>query len=133
MLIAIASEGSDPDSLVAEKFGRTPFIIIYDTEKNTFESLRNPYANIFGGAGIQTSQLIIGKNVVAVITTEIGIPPLRLLESAGVEVYSCFKMQVKEVANQFVEGKLSIIKQDSFQQVVREGRGRKRRNRNKNF
>ena len=133
MLIAIASEGLDTDSLVAEKFGRTPYIIFYDTEKNTFESLRNPYANIFGGAGIQTSQFIIEKNVIAVITTEIGINPLRLMESAGVEVYSCSKMQIKEVVNQFVEGKLSIIKQDSSQQVGREGRGRKRRNRNKNF
>jgi hypothetical protein len=52
---------------------------------------------------------------------------------ANVEVYLCSKMQVKEVVNQFVEGKLSIIKQDSFQKIDREGRGRKRRNRNKNF
>ncbi len=133
MLIAITSEGMDPDSLVTEKFGRTPFIIIYDTEKSTFESLRNPYTKIFGGAGIQTSQFIIEKNVAAVITIEIGIPPFRLIESAGVEVYSCSKMQVKEVADQFVEGKLSIINQDEFRKVGKEGRGRKRRNRNEYF
>lgn len=133
MLIAIVSEGLDTDSLVAEKFGRAPFIIFYDTDKNTFESLRNPYAKIFGGAGIETSQFIIEKNVCAVITTEIGVHPLRLMEFAKVEVYFCSKMQVKEVVNQFVEGKLSIIKQDSSQQVGREGRGRKRRNRNKSF
>jgi predicted Fe-Mo cluster-binding NifX family protein len=131
MLIAIASEGLDPNSLVADKFGRTPYIIFYDIEKNTFESLRNPYANIFGGAGIQTAQFIIEKNAIAVITTEIGINPLRLMESAGVEVYSCSKKQIKEVAHQFVEGKLSIIRQDSSQQVSKEVRGRKRRNRNK--
>ena len=133
MLIAIASDGLSLDYLVAEKFGRTPYIIFYDTEKNTFESLRNPYANIFGGAGIQTAQFIIEKNVIAVITTEIGINPLRLMESSGVEVYSCSKKQIKEVVNQFVEGKLSIIRQDSSQQVGRKGRGRKRRNRNKYF
>lgn len=133
MIIAITSEGLDLGSLVAEKFGRTPFIIFYDTEKNTFESLRNPYANIFGGAGIQTSQFIIEKNVCLVITTEIGVHPLRLMESADVEVYSCSKMQVKEVVNKFVEGKLEIVKQDSSQKVRRDGRGRKRRNRNKNF
>ena len=133
MLIAIVSEGMDLDSLVAEKFGRTPYIIFYDTEKNTFESLRNPYANIFGGAGIQAAQFIIEKNVITVITTEIGINPLRLMEFAGVEVYSCSKMQVQEAVNQFIDGKLSIIKQDLFQKVGREGRGRKRGNRNKYF
>ncbi|MFA6596381.1 MAG: NifB/NifX family molybdenum-iron cluster-binding protein [Ignavibacteriaceae bacterium] len=133
MLIAITSERMDLNSFVAEKFGRTPFIIFYDTEKNTFEFLRNPYANIFGGAGIQTAQFMIEKNAVAVITTEIGIHPLRLLESANVLIYSCTKKQVKEIVNQFVAGNLSIIKHESFQKGSRGGIGRKRRNRNKNF
>ncbi len=132
MLIAIISEGLEPISLVAEKFGRTPFIIIYDTEKNTFESFRNPYLNILGGAGIQTSQFIIEKNVASVITTEIGLNPLRLLKSAGVEVYSCPKKQVKEVVKEFVEGKLPTIQQEPFRNFGRKRGGRKRRNRNKN-
>ena len=131
MLIAITSESMDLNSFVAEKFGRTPFIIFYDTEKNTFEFLRNPYANIFGGAGIQTAQFMIEKNAGAVITTEIGIHPLRLLESANVKVYSCAKEQVEEIVNQFVEGKLPIVQHESSQKVGRGGR--KRRNRDKNF
>ena len=131
MLIAITSESMDLNSSVAEKFGRTPFIIFYDTEKNTFEFLRNPYANIFGEAGIQTAQFMIEKNAGAVITTEIGIHPLRLLESANVKVYSCAKEQVEEIVNQFVEGKLPIVQHESSQKVV--SGGRKRRNRDKNF
>jgi len=133
MLIAITSERVDLNSLVAEKFGWTPFIIFYDTEQNSFESLRNPYANIFGGAGLQTAQFIIEKSVSAVITTEIGIHSLRLLESANVQVYSCTQKQVKEVVNQFVEGNLMIIKQGSSTTGSRGGMGRKRRNRDKNF
>ena len=122
MLIAIASEGFNPDSLIAEKFGRTPYIIFYDMEKKTFEFLRNPYANIFGGAGIQTAQLIIEKNVLAVIISEIGLHPLRVLECAGVKIYTCPKIQVRKVVDQFVEGKLSIIEQDSFREVGRQRR-----------
>jgi len=133
MLIAITSESMDLNSLVAEKFGRTPFVIFYDTEKNTFEFLRNPYANIFGGAGIQTAQFMIEKNAGAVITTEIGIHPLRLLESANVLIYSCTQKQVKEIVKQFVAGNLLTIKHESSQTVGRGGMGRKRRKRNKNF
>ena len=133
MLIAITSESMDLNSLVAEKFGWTPFVIFYDTEKNTFEFLRNPYANIFGGAGIQTAQFMIEKNAGVVITTEIGVHPLRLLESANVLIYSCTHKQVKEIVKQFVAGNLSIIKHGSSQKVSRRGRGRKRRDRNKNF
>ena len=133
MLIAITSEGLAPSSLVAEKFGKTPFIIIYDTDTNTFESLRNPYAILFGGAGIQTAQFIIGKNVAAVITIDISLNPLRLLKSANVEVYSCFKTQVKEVVKEFVEGKLSIVKEVSIQYFGIKIHGRRKRNRNKNI
>ncbi|MFA6978617.1 MAG: NifB/NifX family molybdenum-iron cluster-binding protein [Ignavibacteriaceae bacterium] len=124
MLIAITSESMDLNSFVAEKFGRTPFVIFYDTEKNTFEFLRNPYANIFGGAGIQTAQFMIEKNAGAVITIEIGVHPLRLLESANVKVYSCAKKQVEEIVNQFVKGKLLIIKHESSKEIGRkEGTG----------
>lgn len=133
MLIAITSESMDLNSFVAEKFGRTPFVIFYDTEKNTFEFLRNPYSNIFGGAGIQTAQFMIEKNAAAVITPEIGINPLRLLESANVVIYSCTKKQVNVIVNQFIAGNLSIIKHESSQKLSRRGIGRKRRNRNKNF
>ena len=109
MLIAIPSEGLELSSLVAEKFGRTPFIIFYDSERVSFESLRNPYANIFGGAGIQTAQLIIERNSAAVISIDIGVSSLRLLKSANIEVYSCNKIKVQEAVNEFNKGKLQKV------------------------
>ena len=115
MLIAVTSEGRDWDSLVEEKFGRAPFLILYNQDENTFESFRNPYVNIFGGAGIQTAQFMIEKNVSAVITVEIGIQAFRFLKSAGVDVYYSSKEQVKEAVKKFVESKLSLITQISLQ------------------
>ncbi len=130
MLIAITSEGLEPDSLVAEKFGKTPFIIIYNSEKNNFESLRNPYADLFGGAGIQTSQFIIEVNANIVITIDIGINAYRFLKSAGIDVYACSRDRVKEIVQEFIEGKLPIIKEDSFQNFGRQRRGRRRQRKN---
>ena len=132
MLIAITSEGLEPSSLVAEKFGKTPFITFYDTEKNTFESLRNPYMNLFGGSGIQTAQFIIEKNAAVIITIDIGLSPLRLLKSAGVEVYCCAKIQVQETVSEYIDGKIMSIKQESVKDAGWKGRGRKRQYRNKN-
>ena len=136
MLIAITSEGLEPNSLVAEKFGRTPFIILYDTEKNTSESLRNPYANLFGGAGIQTAQFIIEKSAEAVIAIDIGLNPLRLLKSADVKVYSCSKIQVQqvqEVVKEFIGEKLTLVEFGFILNHGKKGHGRKRGNRNKNI
>lgn len=133
MLVAITSEGLDSSSLVAEKFGRTPFIIFYDTEKNTFESFRNPYVNLFGGAGIQTSQLVIEKNAGAVITIDIGLNPLRLLKSADVKVYSCSRKKVMAVVKEFMEEILPEVELESNMNFGRKRHGKKGRNWNKNI
>jgi predicted Fe-Mo cluster-binding NifX family protein len=113
MIVAITSDGIELISFVAEKFGRAPFIIFYDTEENTFESLRNPYSDLFGGAGIQTAQFIIEKNASAVITVDIGSNPLRFLLSTDVKVFSCLRKQVNEVVKDFLEEKLPEVKQEN--------------------
>ena len=133
MLIAIISEGLEPSSMVEEKFGKTPFIIIYDTVKNTFESLRNPYANIFGGAGIQTAQYIIEKNVEVVITNDIGLNPLRLLQSVDIKVFFCSRKQVVKVVNEYTEGKLPEWKQKTIINLGRKRYRMKRQKRNRNI
>ena len=131
MIIAITSDGSELSSLVAEKFGRTPFIIFFDTEKNTFESIRNPYADLFGGAGIQTAQFIIENNASAVITVDIGSNPFRFLHSTDVKVYSCLRKQVHEVVKEFLEEKLPEVEQEAIMNLGRKRHRGKRRNRNK--
>jgi len=126
MLIAITSEGTDLNSPASEKFGRSPFIIFYDTGENTFESLRNPFTNIFDEAGIQTSQIIIEKNVSALITIEIGLNAFRFLRSAGIDVYLCAEKSISEVVLDFVEGKLFKIKNEYFQKFNSKKGGRRR-------
>ncbi len=133
MLIAITSEGTDLNSLASEKFGRSPFIIFYDTGKNIFVSFRNPFTNIFDGAGIQTSQIIIEKNVSALITIEIGLNAFRFLKSAGVEVYLCSKMKISEIAGNFMKGKLVKVNRNYFQNYKIKIGGKRRRDRKHKF
>ncbi len=111
MLIAITSEGSEPSSLVANIFGKAPFIIIYDHGKNKFESFHNPYSKLLGGAGIQISQLIIEKNVEALITCDVGLNTFRLLQSADIKVFLCQKKPVIEIVKDYFENKLHEYKQ----------------------
>lgn len=132
MLIAVMSEGLEPSSLVAEKFARAPFIIYYNVETASFESIRNPYSSLFGGAGIQTAQLIIERNTNAVIVIDIGLNPFRLLRSANVKVYSSSKTKILEAIEECIEGQLPIVKQESLKCFNNEMRQR-RRHRNKNL
>lgn len=127
MLIAITSEGPELNSLVAEKFGKSPFIIFFDTGNNTSESLCNPYANLFDGAGIQTAQFIIEHNSSLVITVEIGSNPLRFLNSTGIKVYSCSKKEVRLVVQEFLEEKLSEVEQGSTVNLSRRRHRKKKK------
>lgn len=127
MLIAVTSEGPDIDSLVAEKFGKAPFILMYDADKNGFESCRNPYADIYGGAGIQTSQFIIEKNAGLVITGEIGLNSFRLLQTADIRVFLCGRKAVVEVIREYLNGRLKECKQSTklnFARHRHRGKGR---------
>lgn len=131
MLIAVASEGTELNSMVAEKFGRTPFIIFYDTEKKAFESLRNPYADSFGGAGIQTAQFIIGKNASVVISRDVGLNPLRFFSSAEIQVYSCPRYRILQAVNDFLEGKLNEADREGLGRIRFRGKGRNRNRKKK--
>jgi predicted Fe-Mo cluster-binding NifX family protein len=112
MIIAITSDGSDLDSSIAEKFTRAQFIIFYNKDEETFNTFRNPHSAVFGGAGIQTAQLIIENNANAVIARDIGLNAFRLLRSANVEVYPCSKLKVREVIREFELGRLTEVKRE---------------------
>ncbi|MBU2492960.1 MAG: NifB/NifX family molybdenum-iron cluster-binding protein [Bacteroidetes bacterium] len=131
MLIAITAESPDTDSKIAEKFGRAPFIIIYDTVNNTSEYLHNPFINLYGGAGIQTSQFIIENNVEAVITKDIGPNPLRFLKSADIKVYLCTGGKIIDAIKDFIQMNLIEVKQESMVNTVGRRQKGKRRNRHR--
>lgn len=127
MLIAITSDGQDLNSLVSERFGKSPFIIIYETENHSFHSLPNPYVNIFGGAGIQTAQFIIEKNVTAVITSELESNAFHFLKTAGIKIYCCSKEKVIDIVDKFNDRKLQIIKNGYIEKISKKGGERERR------
>ncbi len=90
MLTAVTIDNAALNSLISVSFGRCSYFILFDETTNSTEIIRNPFAHSLGvGAGIQLAQLLIEKNVDAVISTQMGIGPFRLLSSANVKVYRC--------------------------------------------
>ena len=100
MIVVISSTGKDINSSIDPRFGRCAYYIAYDLEKETFEAVENTSRNATGGAGIQASQAVADMNADAVITTNIGPNAFRVLEAAGIKVYS----GISGTINQAVEG-----------------------------
>lgn len=104
MKIAITSEGKNPDAAVDPRFGRCKYFLIFDTKSGNFESLENPNAQNSGGAGIQAGQLMISKGVSVVLTGNVGPNASKVLQPAGIKVYTNVSGTVSEAFRHFQEG-----------------------------
>ena len=113
MNICVTSKGQTLDSPVDPRFGRCDYFIFIDTETLTFKSVDNPYAEHFGGAGVQAGQFMALKGVKAVLTGNIGPNAFEILNKAGIEIITGFSGTVKGAVENFKKGKLEKSKKPS--------------------
>ena len=106
MKICITSQGETLESQVDPRFGRCQYFIIADSETQEFEAIKNPNIEAMGGAGIQSSQLVAGKQVKAVLTGNVGPNAFQTLQTAGVEIIAGLSGSVKEAIEKYKKGEL---------------------------
>jgi len=108
MKIAISSTGKNVESNVSDMFGRCPYFIIAEiTDKKIIkvEIIENTSTRQMGGTGVSVAQLIVEKDVTAVITGNIGPRALDVLKQFNIDVY-IEKGLIKEVLQKFINNKL---------------------------
>lgn len=113
MRICITSSGNTLDSGVDPRFGRCGYFLIVDTDTMEFEAVKNPNIDSMGGAGIQSGQLIAGKDVKAVLTGNVGPNAFQTLQAAGVGVITGVSGTVKEAAEKYKNGELKVTEEPS--------------------
>ena len=86
MKIAIVSMGNTKESLVSDKFGRAPYIIIYDTDINKYIAIENAGAQNKHGAGPETAELIIKSKIDILLTKEVGVKAYSVLAKAHINI-----------------------------------------------
>lgn len=108
MKLAITTTEETLQSPVDPRFGRAVKFIIYDTENNTHEVFDNHQdLNAVHGAGIQAAENVVRKGANALITGNCGPNAYRVLEAAGVDVYTGFSGTVFEAINAYQNGGLN--------------------------
>jgi len=85
MKIAVSATGPDLSAQVDPRFGRCRYFIIVDPDSMEFESIENSSVMAGGGAGVATAQLIVGKEVEAVLTGNCGPNAFSVLEAAKIK------------------------------------------------
>ena len=96
MKICITSSGDTLESHVDPRFGRCGYFIIWNDESDTFEVVANPNIDVGSGAGIQSAQLVVAKEVSMVITGEIGPKAEQVITAAKLQVVTGATGTVKE-------------------------------------
>jgi predicted Fe-Mo cluster-binding NifX family protein len=99
MKIAFTAKGTEWESEMDPRFGRTEFILVYDDEKDEFTSFDNrEIENEAHGAGPKTSQKLFEMGPEVLITGNgPGGNAATVLEKAGIEIYiGAGQMSVKE-------------------------------------
>ena len=127
MIVVISSTGTDQGSAIDPRFGRCAYYMVYDMEQDNYKAVENQSRNATGGAGIQAAQTVADMDAGAVITTNIGPNAFRVLDSAGIKVYSGVSGTVKDAIEDYKKGSLGTSKSpnvgDKFGMGSGQGRG----------
>ena len=109
MKLAITSTGTELDSNLDPRFGRSAYFIIVDPETMAFEVVENSEnLNLSQGAGIQAGKTIVDNHVDVVITGHCGPKAFKVLQQAGVKVVTGVGGTVTDAITQFNDGELEI-------------------------
>lgn len=98
--ICFTSSGKDLDAELDPKFGRALYFLIFDTETSEIEVVENPNRDATQGAGIQTAQLILNKDVSMIVTGQVGPNARSILESANVHLIEGAAGKIEDILEQ---------------------------------
>ena len=94
---------------ICVSFGRAPYFMIADTEKNTFELIDNAAAEAQGGAGIKAAQIIVDQNAEVLITVRCGENAAEIFSDVGMKIYKAEGADAKANVQAYLDGKLSEL------------------------
>ncbi len=103
MKIVISSTGPTLKADVDPRFGRAPFLIMYETDTGeVIEAIDNAGGqDASQGAGISVAGLMAQKGVKVILTGRVGPKAMAVVDRAGIKVVADARGTVEEVINDF--------------------------------
>lgn len=110
MKLVISSEGPQSTDRVDPRFGRAPYLILFDSTSATFVTQDNSaQAAAAQGAGVQSAQNVVALGADALLTGHCGPKAFDVLSTAGVKVYSGFEGTVLGAVHTWQTGELEPL------------------------
>lgn len=109
MNIAIPVDDKNIESKVCISFGRAPYFMIHDTEKDESVYVKNTAADSAGGAGIKAAQIIVDNKVDGLLTPRCGENAANVIKAANIKIYKTADSSVIDNINAFIGGELPLL------------------------
>lgn len=115
MKVAISATGDHLNADVDRRFGRCPWFLLVDTGSLESEAIENKHADAYSGAGTSTAQLVLEKEVDAVISGQVGPNAYEVLKQGGVKIFIASQdMSAGEAVNKFKNNELEQMEMKVF-------------------
>jgi predicted Fe-Mo cluster-binding NifX family protein len=95
--ICFSSLGKALSAELDPRFGRARYFLVLDPETLRLEVLENPNREAVQGAGIQTAQMILNRDIGTVVTGRCGPNARKILDSAGITVIEGFSGNIQDI------------------------------------
>lgn len=110
MKLAVTSLGETLESPVDQRFGRTRFFVLYDTDEESWSAHSNQQnLNAPQGAGIQAGQKVAELGAEVVVTGHCGPKAFATLKAGNIDVCTGASGTVMEAISAFSKGTLKSI------------------------
>lgn len=103
MRIGISAQGPSLDSKIAERFGTSEYLLIFDSETGKFEAIRNPGASSLSHSGIQAVIAVISKKPDVLLTGYLSPTAEKHLTANGIRVVRGTNGSAHEAIEMFMQ------------------------------
>lgn len=115
MKVAISATGDNLNADVDKRFGRCSWFLFVDTGSLQFEAIGNKNADAASGAGTACAQLVLEKEVDAVISGQVGPNAYEVLKQGGVKIFiASQEMSAREAIDKFKNNELKQMEMKVF-------------------
>ena len=115
MKVAISATGNDLTASVDRRFGRCPWFLFVQGESSSCEAVENKSADNASGAGTACAQLVLERDVDALISGQVGPNAYEALTQGGIKIFIAPEgMSVKEALTKYKNGELKQMEMKVF-------------------
>ena len=105
--VVVAASGPGIDYQVSNRFGASPYLIVFDPSLNSYRVVANPNANDATGRGVQTGQYAVDLGATGVIAGNFSQNALHTLNSLRVNTYASVVGPVRDALSAYAAGTLT--------------------------